>query len=105
MIARIWRGRADPAKAADYQRHFNSAVAPYLRGIPGHVGSYLLRRDVDGEVEFQAVTLWTSMEAVRQFAGDRPDRAVVEPEAQAALTWFDDFVAHFEVAYDGVTKR
>jgi hypothetical protein len=37
------------------------------------------------------------MEAVRKFAGKELERAVVEPEARAALTSFDDFVTHFEI--------
>jgi hypothetical protein len=37
------------------------------------------------------------MESVRKFAGDEPEKAVVEPEARAVLTSFDDCVTHFEI--------
>jgi hypothetical protein len=37
------------------------------------------------------------MEAISAFAGPFPERAVVEPEAQAALVRFDAEVEHFEV--------
>jgi hypothetical protein len=37
------------------------------------------------------------MEAVRGFAGATPDRAVVEPEAQAALVRYDTEVRHYEL--------
>ena len=33
------------------------------------------------EVEFLVLTLWESMDAIRAFAGDQPEVAVVEPEA------------------------
>jgi hypothetical protein len=46
-----------------------------------------------------AVTLWDSLDSIRKFAGDAIDRAVVEPEARAVLSSFDDFVRHFEVAH------
>jgi heme-degrading monooxygenase HmoA len=49
------------------------------------------------EVEFLVLTLWESMEAIRAFAGDQPERAVVEPEARAALVRFETTVAHYEV--------
>jgi heme-degrading monooxygenase HmoA len=101
MIARLWRGRAATEKAGDYQRHFTTDVAPHLKALAGHRGAYLLRREDEGEVEFVAVTLWDSIEAVRAFAGQNPDVAVVEPEARAALSSFDDMVRHYEVAYDG----
>jgi hypothetical protein len=37
------------------------------------------------------------MEAVRRFAGDEPERAVVEPAARAVLSDFDESVRHYEV--------
>jgi heme-degrading monooxygenase HmoA len=102
MIARTWRGTATPEKADAYHRHFTNNVAPHLTDIAGHQGAYLLKREISGQVEFLAVTLWDSMEAIRNFAGADPDRAVVEPEARAALSAFDDFASHYEVAYSSV---
>ena len=98
MIARIWRGRTTLAKAADYHRHFTTQVVPNLSAIAGHEGAYLLRREREGQVEFLAVTLWDSLETVRKFSGDDADLAHIEPEGRAALTEFDEFVTHYEVA-------
>jgi heme-degrading monooxygenase HmoA len=97
MIVRIWRGAASPAKAADYERHFTGTVVPELRGIAGHCGASLLKREVDGAVEFLVVTLWESIDAVKAFAGANADVAVVEPTAVAALSEFDDVVRHYEL--------
>lgn len=101
MIARIWCGQASIAKADIYHRHFTTHVTPHLKDIPGHKGAYLLRREAEGEVEFLAVTLWESIEAIKRFAGPNPDVAIVEPEARAVLSAFDDFARHYEVAYSG----
>jgi len=81
----------------EYVQHATKRVFPALRAITGHRGAYLLRRAVDGAIELVVMTLWESMEAVRKFAGDEPEKAVVEPEARAVLTGFDDFVTHFEI--------
>ncbi len=70
-----------------------------LNAIDGHRGEYLLRRAVDGAIEFVVLTLWDSMDAVRKFAGVKPEKAVVEPEARAVLTELDESVTHFEVVY------
>ena len=70
-----------------------------LPAIEGHRGAYLLKRPIGEEVEFIAITLWESIDAIRKFAGDSIDGAVVEPEARAVLSGFDDFVRHFELAY------
>jgi hypothetical protein len=50
------------------------------------------------------MTEWASMNAVRAFAGDKPDQAVVEPAARAVLTTFDDHVEHFEVVEDDLAR-
>jgi hypothetical protein len=57
----------------------------------------VLRRPEGEEVEITVLTLWTSLEAVREFAGADPAVAVVEPEARAALTTFDAHAVHFEL--------
>ena len=102
MIARMWRGTATAAKADDYDRHFTTVVAPHLRNIDGHKGAFLLRREVGDQVEFVAVTLWQSIETVKGFAGPEPEVAIVEPEGRAALSAFDNFATHYEVAYEAV---
>lgn len=99
MIARTWRGRSTAAKADDYHRHFTTAVARNLKSIAGHTGAYLLRREVDGDVEFLAVTLWDGIETIRQFTGPDPAVAHIEPEGRAALKDYDDFARNYEIVY------
>jgi heme-degrading monooxygenase HmoA len=91
MIARLWRGAA--RNAAAYLRHLDGKVLPALRTIPGFQGLRVLRR----EREILVMTFWDSMDAIRAFAGDEPEKAVVEPEARAVLVEFDDFARHYEV--------
>ena len=97
MIIRIWRGLCNGENADAYERHVTQKVFPALARIRGHRGAYLLRRQADGGVEFLAVTAWDSMKAVREFAGQDPDIAVVVPEAQAVLADFDRFVRHYDL--------
>jgi len=101
MIVRMWRGQATAANADAYERFVTTKVFAELPAIPGHRGVYLLKRPLDNgnEVEFVAVTLWDSLASIRGFAGENIDRAVVEPEARAVLSRFDDFVRHFELAH------
>jgi len=97
MIVRAWRGFAAPNNAEEYPRYLLQAVRPKLQNLTGFRGLYLLRRRAPAEIEYQVLTLWDSMEAVRTFAGATPERAVVEPEARAALLRFDAEVHHYEV--------
>lgn len=96
-VLRLWKGRAAAARAGEYARHVRESVFPHIKGIPGHRGAYLLQRSVGGGIEFLVLTLWASMDAVRRFAGNEPERAVVEPAARAALSDFDEAVTHYEV--------
>lgn len=100
MIARTWRGRATAAKARDYLRHFTTEVVPNLKSIAGYRGAYLLRREVDGEVEFLAVTLWDSLGVIKAFSGPEPAVAHIEPQGRAALSDFDEFAHHYEIVVD-----
>jgi hypothetical protein len=43
--------------------------------------------------------------SIRKFAGDEPEKAVVEAEARAVLTSFDDCVTHFERSLTARMKR
>jgi heme-degrading monooxygenase HmoA len=61
----------------------------------------VLRRDVEeGVVEFLVITRWDSLDAIRAFAGPTPEVAVVEPAARTLLSDFDDFVRHYELAWE-----
>lgn len=99
MIARLWSARASADKAPDYTRHLEERVLPATRAEDGYAGALLLERENDdGDIELLVVTLWESLDAIRGFAGDDIERAVVADEAAAVLTGFDDRVRHYRIA-------
>jgi hypothetical protein len=100
VIARIWRGWAPQATADDYQRHYESEVSDHLRAVGGFRGARLLRRDDGQQVMFTSLTFFVSLDAVRAFAGDDYEQAVVEEAARRALSHWDEQVTHHEVATD-----
>jgi len=104
MILRLWKARSAVEKASEYIHYATTKVFPALSAIEGHRGAYLLRRTLDGASEFVVLTLWQSMAAVRRFAGDNPEKAVVDPPARAMLTSLDDSVIHFEVVHSPESK-
>jgi heme-degrading monooxygenase HmoA len=100
MIIREWRARASPTKAEAYPAHFRANVVPELLSLSGFVGAHLASRQIGGRIEFVVLTRWTSMAAIREFAGRDTDKAVVEPAAVAALIDYDSTVQHYEVLED-----
>jgi hypothetical protein len=97
MIARIWRGWAPLATADDYQRHYETEVSGHLRAVSGFRGARLLRRDDGPEVMFTSIAFFISLDAIRGFAGDDYELAIVEEAARQALSRWDGQVSHHEV--------
>ena len=100
MIVREWRGRTNPSREQDYIDYFRRKVLPELGAIDGFLGASLLKEHRSGEVEFLVLTRWAAMDAIRRFAGEEIEEAVVHPEAAAMLLGFDRIVRHYEVVED-----
>lgn len=96
MIARIWRGAVRREDADAYVRYVReTGIAGYTE-TPGNRGAHLLRRDVGDLTEIVTLSFWDSMDAIRGFAGDDPERAVFYPEDDRYLVERDESVAHYE---------
>lgn len=73
---------------------------------PGNLGALLLRRADGSRTLFELTTLWPSMHAIRAFAGDDVERAVLYPEDEAYFVAWDQQVEHFVVAaHEGLLGR
>lgn len=101
MIARLWRGWTAPEDADAYVDYLNRTGIPAYVGTPGNRGAWILRRQVDERIEFVTLSFWDSMDSVRAFAGDDPERAVFYPEDERFLVDREVTVHHFELFGDG----
>ena len=97
MISRHWRGLSKPEHAEAYVEHLQAGTFPAIRQIPGFVSAAILRRRTDEGVEFLIVTQWSSIEAIRKFAGADAETAVVPPKVQDMMVEYDRLVRHYEV--------
>jgi mannose-6-phosphate isomerase-like protein (cupin superfamily) len=90
----------DGAPNADaYVAHFENSVRPQLEVVDGFLGATLERVEDDGgRTEIVVITRWSSMGAIRSFAGENVDVALVAPDARAVLEDFDTLVRHIELA-------
>ncbi len=88
MIIREWRGRASLNDLERYPVHFRTTVVPELRRLPGFVGAHLSQRRLADSIEFLVLTRWRSMDAIRAFAGEEIDEAVVELGAVCSASGF-----------------
>jgi heme-degrading monooxygenase HmoA len=99
MISRVWHGWTAPANADAYESLLKSEIFVGIknRQIAGYRGIQLFRRNVGDEVEFVTVMWFDTLEAVRVFAGQDYEVAVVPQNARALLSRFDQRSQHYEV--------
>jgi heme-degrading monooxygenase HmoA len=96
MISCLWHGWTNFENADACEELLRTQILPGIHRVDGYKGAYLLRREVEDGIEFVIVTLWESMEAVRAFAGEDYEVAVVPPEARRLLARFDRRSLHYE---------
>lgn len=97
MIARIWDGRVPISKADEYLKLMQTIALPEYRATRGNRGAWCLHR-TDGDVtQFEMLTFWDDVDAIKRFAGEDYSLAkyydfdsdyLIEKEAQ---------VRHYEV--------
>ena len=99
MIIRIWHGWTTPESANAYEDLLKDEIFVGIqeRHIPGYRGIQLLRRSLGEDVEFVTVMRFDSLEAVRIFAGEDYEIAVVPPKARTLLARFDPRSQHYEI--------
>ena len=101
MIARVWHGRTARENADAYQELLGTTILPGIDGVRGFRGAELFRRDLGDEVEFMTIVRFTSLDGVREFAGEDYEVAVISEEAHRLLLSFDERVAIYELPYEG----
>ncbi len=99
MISRIWHGYTTPENADIYEGLLKEEIFVGIKGrnIQGFREIQLFRRNLGDEVEFITVMWFDSLDAVRIFAGEDYEVAVVPPKARAVLKRFDARSQHYEV--------
>jgi hypothetical protein len=102
MISRIWHGWTTPDNADAYESLLRHEIFLGIqdRQIAGFRSIQLLRRSLETEVEFVTMMWFDSIAAVRAFAGEDYEIAVVPPQARALLSRFDERSQHYEIRAD-----
>src|SRR6266540_636674 len=96
-IARIWRGRTLASKADEYQAYLDTSGISKVRATPGNLGVMVLRRNDGGKTEFLVMSVWESVEAIKKFAGENYQKAVILPRDREYLLEVEPTVLHYEI--------
>jgi heme-degrading monooxygenase HmoA len=99
MISRIWHGWTTPGNADKYEALLKEEIFVGIqnRNIRGFKSIQLLRREIEEEVEFVTIMVFDSLDAVREFAGEDYEVAVVPEKARTVLSHFDARSQHYEI--------
>jgi heme-degrading monooxygenase HmoA len=100
-VVRVWKGEGTADGVGRYcEEHFPQRVLPQLRAVDGFLEARVLVRTSGSTSEVMLMTTWESLEAVKAFAGERYERAVVEPAVGELLERFDEDVTHYTIVHD-----
>ena len=99
MISRIWHGYTSKENADTYENLLKEEIFVGIknRNIEGFKEIQLFRSSLQEEVEFITIMWFTSLEAVKKFAGEEYEKCVVPPNARKILKRFDLISQHYEV--------
>ena len=99
-IMRLWHGEVAIEKADKYEKFMIERAAPDYSSIAGLIKLYFQRRNEENTAHFLLVTLWDSIESVKNFAGDNPEIAKYYPEDDNFLLEKEEHVSMYEVFYE-----
>ncbi|MEW6212392.1 MAG: antibiotic biosynthesis monooxygenase [Acidobacteriota bacterium] len=97
MIARTWHGATVASKSDEYLEYLNRTGVPDLRATEGNQGVYVMRRIEGEQAHFLLISLWESIDAIKQFAGEDVEKARYYPEDPEYLLEMEPRVTHYEI--------
>ena len=100
MIVRMWHGIVGAAKADEYAEFMKQRAAPDYGSVDGLRKLLFLRKNESDIAHFLLVTHWDSMESVKIFAGEQPEKAKYYPEDDEYLLEKEETSALYEVFFE-----
>ncbi|MGE5796162.1 MAG: hypothetical protein ACM34N_05220 [Ignavibacteria bacterium] len=97
MILRNWKGIAKKEYEEKYINHLLYNTFPKLSKINGFIDAKIFRRPTGKGIEFLILTSWETIDAIKNFAGERINTAVVPKEVQEMMVDYDKDVIHYEL--------
>jgi len=97
MISRHWTGIAKRERADEYIFHLQNDTFKKIKNIDGFISSKILQREVEEGIEFLIITEWESIEAIKKFAGEQFNIAVVPQLVKEIMMRYDHEVRHYLV--------
>jgi len=96
---RQWHGEVAIEKADEYERFMVERAAPDYASVKGLLNLFFQRKDEEHKAHFLLVTIWDSMESIKQFAGQEPELAKYYEEDEKFLLSKERHVSMYHIFY------
>ena len=96
MIVRFFRCTVHEGAQAEFRQLFLGSILPHIRAQEGLISATVGLPHGGSPTEFSMHMVWRDMDAVRGFAGETWDRAVILPEEAHLLA--ETHVHHYVAA-------
>lgn len=97
MIARIWNGRTNIEDYESYTDFMKIKAIPDYKRTKGFVRLTFLRHIKDNVGHFKLITFWNNIDVIKNFAGEKYEKAKYYPEDKIFLLEMEEKVIHYEV--------
>ena len=97
MIARVWHGSTSKANQAAYVGFLRKEAPKEFKRVKGNLGGFILTRESDDATEFLVISLWSSMNAIKKFAGKDHNKPVYIVGDSEYLLRLTSVVKHYKV--------
>ncbi|WP_434776908.1 hypothetical protein [Neisseria sp. Ec49-e6-T10] len=99
MIVRTWHGCVPLEHASAFAQHLQKTGVEHAQSIEGHLHSFVRQENQANFAHFFLATYWSSLEAIKQFAGEQYFIAVTYPDDEQFELISDPYVFHHEVTH------
>ena len=99
MIIRVFRPTIHPGKENEFETFLRDVAVPLVSQQSGLVTQHVGRPRDASSTEYLYVTVWANVDAIRAFAGERWQEAVITPDEEHLLK--DTWIGHYEVLETG----
>jgi heme-degrading monooxygenase HmoA len=97
VIARTWHCVVPKSKSEEYKDYLDKTGVTDYQKVQGNCGIFIFRRDEKDKTHYLLLSLWESLESIREFAGEDLEKARYYPEDMDYIIEFKPYVAHYEV--------
>ena len=98
MITRVFRPRVHPGKQADFERFLREVAQPFVASHAGLVSQSFGPLDPES-TEFVYITVWQDLDALKGFAAERWQEAVIDAAERDMLA--ETWIGHYQAVEPG----